>query len=73
MSERRIIVRRDGPEPARPWRASLLVPDGTDRDLLVGFYPTHPEALMRAITAARFVVTGIAWRAEGLPSIEAAS
>jgi hypothetical protein len=73
VSEPVIEVRRDSPVPERPWRVSLvtmLTPGGTGPGMLVGFYPTHPEALMRGITAARFVDAGVAWRPEGLPDVE---
>lgn len=59
-----VQVRRDGPEPDRPWRATVVAPD---RELLAGFYPTHPEALMRGISAARFADAGVTWTPEGLP------
>jgi hypothetical protein len=44
MSERKIVVRRKGPEPERPWQAMLdePAPYHGPTAILVGYYPTHP-------------------------------
>lgn len=72
MSDCRITIRRDGPEPVRPWRASLETrlgaPDAAE--VLVGYLPTWPEALTTAISAARFTTAGVTWRAVGLPDLD---
>lgn len=58
QQSQRVRVRRmaDG-----RWRAALR---SEDADEHVGTFDTMPEAVMRGITAARFVAAGIPWRAE---------
>lgn len=65
----RVRVRRDGPAD-KPWRAELRDPATPFADELVGYFPTHPDAVRTGVTAARFVAAGIAWRAVGVTELD---
>lgn len=65
-ARRRVRVRRDPLAEqlgVEPWRAVLFTePDDGDGEIVVGRYLSQPEAVLRGVTALRFVSAGIPWR-----------
>lgn len=70
---RRVRVKREPWPGERPWRAVIVERGGSlerlgqgDREILVGRFDDHAEAVTTACSALRFVNAGISWQPVGV-------